>query len=413
MTESYTTTGRWCRRIVGILLPLVIVGLGIFGGKYFMDSRPKPTKKPRVTLAPLVTVQKAVFGKERVVIQAMGTVVPARQTALSPQVSGRIVQLASGFEPGGILPRGTRAVGIDPRDFELIVEQKKTALVQARASLALEQGRQDVAKKEWALLRGDQDRAPEDAALALRKPQLEQAQAEVQKACLDLEQAELDLARTSVTAPFNCLVLEKNVDLGAQVSTQTTIATLVGTDAFWVETSIPRDRLGWISIPMGGDGTGSTARIRSGMAQHARTGRIIRLLADIESQGRMARVVVRIDDPLLLNRPESSLLPLLLGEYVEVDIQGRSLDNVVAIPRDGLHGGNAVWIATAKNTLDIRPVDVAWRDAQEVYLADGVQPGERIILSDIAAPVQGMEVRLANDDTRSGTSMIPGSANDS
>jgi len=413
MTESQTTTGRWCKRIVGILLPLIIVGLGVFGGKYFMDSRPKPRKKPRVTLAPLVTVQEAVFSRKQVVIRAMGTVVPARQTPLSPQVSGRIVQLASGFEPGGILSRGTTVVGMDPRDFELIVEQKQIALVQARASLALEQGQQDVAKKEWELLRGDQDRAPEDAALALRKPQLEQARADVHKARLDLEQAELDLARTSVAAPFNCVVLEKNVDLGAQVSTQTTIATLVGTDAFWVETSIPRDRLGWISIPRGGHGTGSTARIRSGMALNHRTGRIIRLLADIESQGRMARVLVRVDDPLLLTRPDSSLLPLLLGEYVEVDIQGRVLDEVVAIPRDGLHEGNTVRIATGKNTLDIRPVEVAWRDARDVYLAGGVQPGERIILSDIAAPVQGMEVRLADDDTRSGTPVTTGSADNS
>ncbi|GAU07668.1 efflux RND transporter periplasmic adaptor subunit [Desulfoplanes formicivorans] len=413
MTESNSIRRQWCRKIFGFLLPVVIVVLGALGAKYFLDSRPKPTKKARITLAPLVTVQKAAFGKEQVVIQAMGTVVPARETVLSPQVAGRIVHLARGFEPGGILAQGTRVAGIDPKDFELNVQQKQMALVQAKAALALEQGQQAVARKEWELLRGNRNMSSEEATLALRKPQLEQAQADVTKARLDLQQAELDLARTSVVAPFNCLVLEKNVDLGAQVSTQTTIATLVGTDAYWVETSIPRDRLSWIKVPKGAAGTGSTARIRSAVTDNARTGQVIRLLGDIESQGRMARVLVRVDDPLFLKENDPSQVPLLLGEYVHVDILGRVLEHVVAIPRDALRDGNTIWIATRKNTLDIRSVEIVWRDAHVVYLAGGVQDGEQIILSDIAAPVQGMEVRIADEVSGAATGTIKGSAKNS
>jgi multidrug efflux pump subunit AcrA (membrane-fusion protein) len=287
------------------------------------------------------------------------------------------------------------------------------ALVQAEADLALELGQQEVARKEWELLRGKKSMSSQEAYLALRKPQLEQARADVAKARLDLQQAELDLERRSVLAPFNCLVLEKNVDLGAQVSTQTTIATLVGTDAYWVETSIPRDRLAWIHVPKGGKGTGSAARIRSASTDNERPGQVIRLLGDIESEGRMARVLVRVDDPLFLKENDPSLVPLLLGEYVHVDIQGRVLDHVVAIPRDALRDGNTIWIATSENTLDIRPADIVWRDAHVAYLGGGVQEGERIIISDIAAPVQNMDIRIADEASGSAGDTSKGSAKNS
>ena len=396
--ESAKQPRSWWKKVMGILLPLLIVGIGLAGGKYFLDTRPKPQKKPPVTLAPLVSVRKAVFAREQVVIQAMGTVVPARKTVLNPQVSGEVIEVSPGCLPGGILAKGSSLVRIDPRDYELTVRQTQTALVQARAALALEQGQQDVARKEWTLLRGSKNMQSEDAALALREPQLAQARATVDDALLALEQAKLDLARTSVPVPFNALILEKTIDLGAQVSTQTTIATLVGTDAYWIETSIPRDRLGWILIPKAGKGTGSSAVIRSSTGETVRNGRVIRLLGDIESEGRMARLLVQVEDPLLLRHKEPSAQSLLLGEYVRVAISGRELAHVVAIPRDALRDGNTVWIVKGDNTLDIRPVKIAWRDEQVVYLSKGVMPEDLIVLSDLAAPVAGMPLTVQSDN---------------
>ncbi len=397
MTESPRTIRGIGRRLFGILLPLALIGLGFLGAAYFMQHRPQPGKKTPVPLSPLVTVQQVTFGRKQVVIRAMGTVVPAQKVALTPQVAGRVVHVATGFEPGGILAQGMRIVQLDPKDYELRVALKKTALVQARAALVLEQGHQEVARQEWDLLRGDQHPVSQEAPLALRKPQEEQARAAVDRADLELEQAVLDLERTSVTVPYTCLVLEKHVALGAQVTSQTPIATLVGTDAFWVETLLARDRLAWIKIPKGGKGPGSMARIISDKGQYERTGTVIRLLGDIQSQGRMARVLVRVEDPLLLQKTNTSELPLLLGEYVHVALHGRVLEHVAAIPRDALRDGDTIWIADQDNTLAIRSVHSVWRDAHTVYLEEGIQEGERVIVSDIPAPIQGMAVRLAHD----------------
>jgi hypothetical protein len=93
-----------------------------------------------------------------------------------------------------------------------------------------------------------------------------------------------------------------------------------------------------------------------------------------------------------------------------VDIEGRVLEDVVALSRDALRDGNRVWIATPEDTLDIRPVDVAWRDAHMVYLGGGIAAGEKIILSDISTPIQGMEVRIADKKNHPDQETMKGSS---
>jgi virulence-associated protein VagC len=87
-----------------------------------------------------------------------------------------------------------------------------------------------------------------------------------------------------------------------------------------------------------------------------------------------------------------------LGEYVRVAISGRELTQVVAIPRDALRDGNTVWIVKKDHTLDIRPVEIAWRDERVVYLSKGVVADDLIVLSDLAAPIAGMPLTVQSDN---------------
>ena len=170
---------------------------------------------------------------------------------------------------------------------------------------------------------------------------------------------------------------------------------MAGTDAYWVQASIPVDRLGWITVPRKPGDAAATVRILYGEGVE-RTGSVIKLLGDLEEDGRMARVLVLVKDPLYLKTPETNKPPLLVGEYVKVEIQGRRLENVFRIPRTALRDNGKVWIVDDKGKLIIRNVDVLWRDIQTVLLKDGVQAGERIIVSGLAAPVNGMSVRVEN-----------------
>jgi len=189
------------------------------------------------------------------------------------------------------------------------------------------------------------------------------------------------------------MVRSKSVDLGSQVTPQEPLAELVGTDAYRIQASIPIDRLEWIQIPNQAGDSGSKVRIIYSQG-HERAGMVTRLMGDLATQGRMARILVEVKDPLDLIASRQDRAPLLIGDYVRVEIQGRKLDRVFQIPRTALRDNSHVWIAGDNQTLKIRKVRPVWRDADIVLLKDGLEPGERLIVSDLPAAVEGMAVKV-------------------
>jgi hypothetical protein len=152
------------------------------------------------------------------------------------------------------------------------------------------------------------------------------------------------------------------------------------------------ERLAWIRIPRAGDDPGPGVRIlyRNGFQ---RQGNVIKLLGDLATEGRMARVLVAVEDPLDLQSSANGQPSLLLGEYVRVEIEGRMLENVYRIPRSALRDAANLWLVDAENRLEIRPVQTVWRDTETVLLKEGLEPGDRLIISDLSKPVAGMPVK--------------------
>jgi multidrug efflux pump subunit AcrA (membrane-fusion protein) len=236
----------------------------------------------------------------------------------------------------------------------------------------------------------------------LRKPQLESVRAQLALAKAKLEQAKLDLQRSRIRAPFNAIVESSDVDVGTRVTSASTLATLAGTDSCWLEVSVPVKQLKWIDIPRGSATEGSQVRITNPDAWGAdafRTGRVIRLASDLETEGRMARLIVEVADPFTL-QPENSSKPVMLtGSYVSVEIAGRPLDQVATIAREHLRDGDRLWIMGADATLEIRTVDIVFRGHDQVLVADGIKAGEQLVITDLAAPVAGMPLRSTDADT--------------
>jgi len=338
---------------------------------------------------------------EPVLVEAMGTVVPAKTVVVQPQVTGRIVEQNPKLLPGGLLKKGEVIARIDPRDYELAVEQQKAAVQRATFELKVEEGRQVVAKREWNLLEPGLTESEAGRALALREPQLQTAKAALEAARSGLEQATLSLERTTICAPFNALVKEEFIDLGQLVAPQTRIATLIGTDEYWVQVSIPVDRLQWVAIPGVNGDQGAAARVLHDVGPEAiveRTGRVVRLLGDLDPVGRMARVLVVVDDPLgLAADSDNGALPLLIGAYVRVLIEGPVLDDVVVVPRRALREGDRIWVMNADDKLEIRNANIVWRRENDVILRKSVHEGDRIIVSRIPAPVPGLALRTEHD----------------
>jgi hypothetical protein len=157
---------------------------------------------------------------------------------------------------------------------------------------------------------------------------------------------------------------------------------------------MPVDRLNWIMIPRKAGEPGSKVRIfyRNGTGL---TGTVIKLMGELEAEGRMARVLVEVKDPLGLTQAEKTRPPLLIGEYVRMEIEGRQLQNVYRIPRTALRDNASIWLVSDGDKLEIRSVKTLWRDAQSVLLTEGLQPGERLIVSDLPKPVDGMPLQVA------------------
>ena len=377
------------------IIPAVIVILALAFAKYQIATKPKAERQKPQLQARLVTVETAQMADHTTVVSAMGTVMPAQQITLSPEVSGRVVFISPQVIPGGVIEKGQPLIRIDDRDYQTVVMQRQSDVAKAELNLKLEQGNQLVAQQEYKLL--DDIVQDQDQELVLRKPHLEEARAALESAKAALAKARLDVERCTVTAPFNAVIQEKLVDVGTQVTSASSLLKIMGTDEYWVEVLVPVDQLRWLVVPENDKKTGSAVKVYNSTAwggETYREGTVLRLLGQLEDQGRMAQLLVSIKDPLSLESGSSDFLPVLVDSYVRVEIEGKILEDVLPVKRDYLHDGDNIWVMNSDDQMEIRPVEVLFRDKQMVYLTNGLKVGDRIVTTDISAPVEGMPLRL-------------------
>jgi len=386
------------------LLPLGIIIIAVAITVLLIVNRPEPEQQSTALQGALVRVRTVHRRPEQLTVAAAGTVRPARSVRLHPQVPGRLIWVSEKLVPGAIIEEGEHLVTIEQDDYLLAVAERNTDLVEARANLALEKGRQEVAEDEWDRFAVQLESSEKDKSLATREPQLHIAEARVKRAVSLLEQAKLNLERTELRAPFQAVIAEENVEVGQLVNSQSLIARLLATDSFWVETAIPVEFVPVIDIP------GINADRGAGVAisydyQSERlelTGRVFRLLPEIDPAGRMARLLVRVDDPYQLGlgdaREKNNALPLLVGSYVDLEIKGPTGDDLIEIPRTALHEGYEVYVMSPQQTLEIREVTPLWERRDTILIQTGLEDGDRVIVSRIAAPFEGMALRLDKED---------------
>jgi RND family efflux transporter MFP subunit len=400
-------SSSWGQRILRALLVLVVLALG--GGVFVFLARTRPQAQRAPTPSRVMPVETitAEAREHTVVVRAQGQVIPARDLVLQVELNGRVLWRHPELTPGGTVRAGDTLVRIDPRDFRAAVAQQSAQLESQRVQVQTEQRRRAVAEREWELLARQSERvqaSEEGRALSLREPQLRSAEASVDATAAQLAQARLTLSRTQLRAPFNALVRQADVEVGQLVGPSAQLATLVGTDHYWVQVSLPVESLAAIRVPGVNGGEGSLARVYQmvGARRVERRGRVVRLLGDLDPVGRMARVLVEIDDPLGLQMAPADgepdgVLPILLGAYVHVEIDGGALPGTIEIPRTALRLDDTVWVV-AEGRLAIRSVQIAWRHESSVLIGSGLATGDRVVTSPLAAPVEGTAVRIVEDE---------------
>ncbi len=382
---SKATQSRWKSVLV------VVVGV-LLGWWFFWTG---PVTKPVVKEQPAKVVQtiRVRPGTQPITITAYGTVIPARQVTIQPEVTGLVARQHPELMPGGRVKQGEVLFEIDPTLMELTVEESAASVAQAEAGFKEAERKRDEAQRlaNDHLVPESELKALE-AAVRIRKADLERLKA-------GLARSKELLKRHQVRAPFNALVVDEAVETGQRVDTGFEAVTLVGTDEFWIKAALPMDKLERIdSRPGHGEGLAAEVYLATGDGKTChRSGRVVRVLGDLEKTGRMARVLVKIADPLGL-QGEADSEPFLLNSYVRVEIDAGTLENVLAIDRAALRENQRIWVVGADHKLQIRDVTVRWSTEETIYIDNVLKPDEVLVVSSLRVALPGMKVRMEPAD---------------
>lgn len=377
-------------QIFRLVVILAVLGLSAIAIVWIFDT-PSPVRDKRPPAPPpLVRVLEVTPANHTLVSIAHGEVLAADLLDIRPQVGGQLQYLHPAFEPGGVIPAGERIFEIEPTDYQLAVASAEAALARARADLEIEQGKRKVAREELRLLGDSITIDPASRELALRAPQLQQVRAQILQAENTLAEARTQLARTRLSMPYDLVVLSRDKVSGEILAERERIGEVARADRFWVELQVPPSLLGRLQLRTA-DTPGAKVRVRYLGREYP--AEITRILPDLGSDSRQARVLAEVSDPLGKGPEAIDRPPLLIGSYVEAEIDSGRLLQVIEMPRSALHDNNRVWLVTADNHLEVREVEPVHIGDENVYLAP--QPGlQHILLSSPSGLVPGAVVRI-------------------
>ena len=369
--------------VVGVLLLTLLV-------VFKPEPEPDPLVEPPLPLVESFHVQP---GEVQITVTSQGTVAPRRQVDLVAEVAGRITGTAAQFAEGGFFESGASLVQVDDQDYRLSLTLAEAEVARAEEQVALEKGRARQAKREWREL-GD------DAAnrLALREPQLASAEASLAAAKANRDIARLKLKRTAISAPFDGRILATHVDLGQYVNVGSRIATVYDTEVVEVRLPLTDRQASLIALPHHFEDAAAVNFPRVvlsaeiGGEEFRWPGQIVRTEATIDPKTRMTYAIAEVRNPFS-RKAMGDQPPLAVGMFVEAVIDGRILNDAVAIPRAGLLQGNSVMIIDGDARIAITPVDVVYSDGDSVVVR-GIPADSRIVASRVSYPVDGMKVAV-------------------
>lgn len=389
------------RNILRVIIPLLFIGLGVLGIRYFINSRPAVETEEKPRLIPVVRTLKAELQNMRLTVSSQGTVGPRAVTSLLPEISGRVLYISPSLVLGGFFEEGEALLRIDPYDYQLAIVQSESAIAQARLNLEQEKAEAVVSRQEWEDLGKGEAASP----LVLRQPQIAYAEASLESAMASLEQARRNLKKTEIKAPFTGRVRQKSVDIGQYVSPGASLAQLYSVDVAEVRIPLPDADLAYVNIPLNYRGDDPNSRqgpdvlvtVEFAGKKHSWKGKIVRTEGEIDPATRMLYAIVQVEDPYGRSKDRDKP-PLAVGMFVDTEIQGRRVSDVVALPRSAVRDGNTVWIVNSESRLEFRDVNILKSETNRIIIDKGLQEGDLICVSTLDAVVEGMEVTVSVEE---------------
>ncbi len=403
-------------RLTGFLVAAAIL-IGATGLAVFLVSqRPEPERIPPPSQIPFAITAPARAGEGAIPVFGAGTVRPRAEIDIAAEVSGKVVWVDPAFQSGGRVREGQVLFRIDDVDYRSEVEKARANVTLQRVEVLKAREEAQVARKQYEQFKERQAKsgeASEASPLALWQPQLEAAEAALARDGATLAETALNLARTKVKAPFSGVVRTESVDVGQFVAAGRGVARLYASDA--VEVVVPLSDREAALIPglwdlRAGDGNREVAVqvvADYGGRRSGWDGYVDRVEGALDEQTRTLDVIVRVPEPYRGDAPNAGGSeggdadpgtggpPLLVGKFVDVELEGIAPDAWFRIRRAALRPGNEVW-AVRNDRLRIVPVEILQRLDDDVYVTGDLEAGEQIVVGGIQVGTDGMEVRTAS-----------------
>ena len=388
------------RKFLKFILPLALILLSIVVVVVMVAvaQGKRPDRKEDSEQAMLVEAIPATISSLNFSVRSQGAVKPRTETTVVAEVGGQIVSVSPNFVAGGFFRQGEVLLQIDPSDYETALLRAQANLASRRAQLADMTARSEQALKDWNNL----GREGEPSELVLRKPQLAEAEAAVQAAQAELQQAERNLERTRIRLPYDGLVRSKLVDVGQYVGPGTPVGVTFAVDRAEIRLPLSGSDMDYLELP-------SATRLEraqripvklsadSGGISGQWSGEIVRTEGVVDDASRVVYAVAEVVDPYGF-LGQSTQAELKMGTFVRAEIQGRRVEDVVILPRAVLQPDNTVLVANGERELEIREVTVARAEPRFVYLADGIEDGELIVTTALDAPIPGTKLAVRGEE---------------
>lgn len=428
-----------------LIIPPVLIGASLIF--YAVSHRPAPVRTEvteTATTARVITTHPQSFVPR---VSGFGTAEPARTWDGIAQVAGRVISLNPDFVRGAFVKRGDILVTLSPEDYELDIAEAQTGIASAevdieelqaslefkKKSLKIEHTMLELAKKELARIEAlsgrnvvsEQTLENQQSALLQRQISVQNLENEItlvptQMKALEqakkrnevqLETAKLNLARTTITAPFDARVAAVNVEIGQFVGAGATIGKLDGLDASDVEVQVAPGKMAGFAgvLSKGGVVTGVglpemannltrlSAIVRldlSGMSTQW-DATVKRISDTVDPSTRSIGVIVSVPEPYKGFAPGRTP-PLVKGMFVEVELRANAVDGMTLLPRSALSEGR-LRLVDEDNRLRFIETEPLYEFSDAIILRDSLPDGTRVVVGDISPAIEGMLLAPVED----------------
>lgn len=371
--------------------------------------RPAPASSPPPSRIPFALTSPVEAGEGAIPVYGAGTVRPRAEIDLSAEVSGKIVWVAPAFRSSGRVRKGQPLFRIDDADYRNRVQQARANVAMQRVELLRVEEEANVARPQYEQFRERQSseaNSEPPGPLALWEPQLQAARSALERDAAVLREAALNLARTEIRAPFDGIVRSEAVDVGQYVAAGQSVARLYASDSVEVVIPLSDDVAALIpglwDLPSGDGNTQAGARViaEHGDRSYAWDGYLDRVAVTLDEQTRTIDVIVCVPKPFSSGAPEEpdldpgSAPPLLVGKFVDVELQGLAPKQYFKVPDSALRTGDEVW-AVRDDKVTIVPVRVLQRADNVVYVTGALEADQPVVTGGVRLATEGMAVQTA------------------